>query len=669
MKTLKNIFSVLLAVIAMTTVASCSDDPEYTPAENEGVKSHVYFAGSSSQTIEVEPGVTSFELTLERQDATDAQTVELSVTANEDNKFVCPATASFAAGEATTKITINLSSPEEGKYYSFAVQVAGEDLSSYTQGYREKKVSFAIMKWESIGEGYWVGNAVIRFFGVDQLPMKVAIEKAVTTTETRFRFASPYARTASVVGNIGESDYEWFDGYPYNDPADVVAGEYTFLIICDSKGNASLTPTNMGMDWGYGMFSTGSIYPSVSSNIASYPLGTYDKDAGTVSFPVNSLYVSMANYNNGSKYPTTLPACLYLSDDAFINNQSKEVDYEEDFTWNAVAKSAGFFESTAVQETWIQEVEIAKEQEEGATTILYRFPSLYADGANIVFFHDTKENMLSMPKAQLTGMISIGGADVYMDLKSGSVSENNVFTMNIDFYTLGSDGKKASELGTVTETFSWGYTGTAYQDLLPGKTVADYTGNWVAPVLNLSTGATGNVLVTITPMDGEPNAVVIKGLSALSNYDDSVIATYEADGMLYLGAQNAQPFSGYDVILSMFDINSPGSFDLNNYLIGGITADGKFAFVDAPDNSKTVNSVRFLALQNGSPYSWINSYVPYKMEWAPYVPTRATEQLISSKAEIMPLDNVQERSGKTIRKNFGAVKSAKTMKDNLSAPL
>ena len=50
--------------------------------------------------------------------------------------------------------------------------------------------------------------------------------------------------------------------------------EYTFVIDVTKEG-ASLKPVQYGMDWGYGMFSGGSVYGNLSTNINSYPCLLY----------------------------------------------------------------------------------------------------------------------------------------------------------------------------------------------------------------------------------------------------------------------------------------------------------------------------------------------------------------------------------------------------------
>lgn len=436
MKSIKYILSMTFALSAIAIFTSCGEDePKYMPAEQESGKAHIVFSGNESQTIEVEPGISSFQLSLERPNAENAASVSLSVKNNEDNVFVVPASVEFASGETTADFTVGLSNPEEGKYYNLTLCLDGE-LSDYTSGYREKQVSFAIMKWESLGIGYWQSNGIATIFSADVMTMAVEVETAVTSTSVRFRFDNPYDEIATDMGYIGDSDYKWYKGYPFNEEGDFQTLDNKFLIICDTKGQASFTPANMGMDWGYGMFSMGSV---------DGKYGKYNEAAGTISFAGDALFTQMANWGSVKNGGT-----LYLGDEAFLNNQTKEIDYENDFTWNTVTEALGTFKSAAQDGNWTQELQTAEENPQ-----LFRFPSLYAEGMNIVFYCD-EDGLITMPKKQKTGLKGLGNLDVYVDLVSGSINEDKVYTFKLNFYTVDKDGNKVGEMGTMTEEFVWG---------------------------------------------------------------------------------------------------------------------------------------------------------------------------------------------------------------------
>ena len=105
-------------------------------------------------------------------------TVDVTVINNEENIFICPSTVSFAAGEKTAKLTVEAPSAAEGITYNLQLALSGNDVSNYSSGYHEISVNFAILKWESIGTGYYLDGTVSNFFKVDpSVPMAVEIEK------------------------------------------------------------------------------------------------------------------------------------------------------------------------------------------------------------------------------------------------------------------------------------------------------------------------------------------------------------------------------------------------------------------------------------------------------------------------------------------------------------
>lgn len=311
MKYMNKIFSLLM--VALMAVACDPDAENYIPGELEEGCQGICFAGNYTQTVEVEPGVTSFTLTLKRTVTDVAGTVDIKVLNNEENVFVCPSTASFAAGEETTTLTIETPSAVAGVLYNLKLAVSGDNTSKYASGYNEISANFSIIKWESIGTGYYLDGTVSTFFGVDPtMPMAVKLERAETANSVRFRFDSPFARVATAM-----DEYGGYDGYPYNEEGDVVPGKYVFTIDITSQG-AALSPVDLGMAWAYGMFSIGSVYGNLSTNIATYPLGVYNEKAKCITFPAKSLHIKMVDYKDGAASPCSNPSYLYLDGESYL---------------------------------------------------------------------------------------------------------------------------------------------------------------------------------------------------------------------------------------------------------------------------------------------------------------------------------------------------------------
>lgn len=315
-----NKFFLSLAGAAMMMLASCGNEDlelgNSTTTPLDPSVASVEFSASNKTTFEVDPADPTFTVTMTRK-ATDAATYKIVVENNEENAFIVPATVAFAEGETKANVQIQMApDAKQGEPLSLTLAIDESDANPYTTGLKSYTLNTTIIKWESIGKGYWLGNLINTFFGVTPLiPMYVEIEAAETATAKKFRFTSPYAFVATA-----EDDNGAYNGYPYNQSGNL-DGNVEKFVITVTKDGASLAPVNLGMDYGYGSFSIGQIYGNLSSNIQSYPLGVYTETetGGNITFPASSLYISMAKYNDGGKYPASAgPSYLYLSEADYL---------------------------------------------------------------------------------------------------------------------------------------------------------------------------------------------------------------------------------------------------------------------------------------------------------------------------------------------------------------
>jgi hypothetical protein len=222
-----------------------------------------------------------------------------------DDVFDFPSTVDFAAGEATATITVTAPRAEAGVNYSLVLGIAEADRSIYGQGFREVAFDFSIMKWESLGTGYFLDGCISTFWGVDPtIPMAVEIEKTTTAAGDRFRFESPFAHVSTGVDEAGLG----YIGYPYNETGD--CDEQAHMIVIDITPKGALwNTTEIGMNWGYG--------PITISPLA---YGVYDAGQGYIAFPAGSLGIEMTDYNPGDPSSTANDTYLFLSAEAFLNS-------------------------------------------------------------------------------------------------------------------------------------------------------------------------------------------------------------------------------------------------------------------------------------------------------------------------------------------------------------
>lgn len=213
------------------------------------------------------------------------------------------------------------------------VEVPQEYISLYKEN--ADKVSFTTeytrVKWESIGEGYWIDGNINTLFGVQPLPLVVEIEKTISLDgkTIRYRFDSPFAYECT-----GQDELGGYIGYPYIDNGENFCGDEKShkFVVTVTKDGASLAKTNTGMSMaGFGSFIIGQVVGNLSNadgvitDTDTYPLGKVEagkvvdgkETPGKITWPKNSLFVMMTEYQGGYVAPAGNPSILFLSADDY----------------------------------------------------------------------------------------------------------------------------------------------------------------------------------------------------------------------------------------------------------------------------------------------------------------------------------------------------------------
>lgn len=130
---LKKLF--LFAAVAIASVmTSCSSSDDFTPGQPAG-KNNVYFADNSNVTMALTQK--SFDVTLERADASSALSVPVEVLNAGDIFTISSTTAEFAAGAKTATISVSVAdSMKLNTAYTFSLRIPEE----YTNPYAEQEV-------------------------------------------------------------------------------------------------------------------------------------------------------------------------------------------------------------------------------------------------------------------------------------------------------------------------------------------------------------------------------------------------------------------------------------------------------------------------------------------------------------------------------------------------
>ncbi|MBR4857288.1 MAG: hypothetical protein IKU94_11780 [Bacteroidaceae bacterium] len=134
MKSIKNIFNALLALVVVAGFASCADEPEYTPAgQLEGMQ--VYFPATNPSQFDLEQKDSSFEIEVSREVADADANIAIAVTCSNDANYTFPSTVNFKAGEKTAKLNVAYkgSQMEYAVYDTIAISIADQkNVSPYS---------------------------------------------------------------------------------------------------------------------------------------------------------------------------------------------------------------------------------------------------------------------------------------------------------------------------------------------------------------------------------------------------------------------------------------------------------------------------------------------------------------------------------------------------------
>ena len=288
---MKNLFKytfVALAGLMGMVFSACTNDYTYDPATVSG--SQVYFSDQLPTIQEISTKASSFEVEVLRVDTKDAISVPLTVTKPDNSIFTIPSSVSFAAGQASAKISIGYdpANVEYGNYEDITLSIADANLATI-YGLSSYSFKAGATAWVDYGTALYREDLMTAIFNVDNIVYEVPIQKNVVE-EGYYRLVNPYGKP-----------------YAYNDPGDFDETTDSYLTINATDPDwvyveDSPTTTN----WGYGVFSMTSYVQGYMNN--GYTLDFIKSNApqlfgklkdGVITMPAESMLINMAAYNNG----------------------------------------------------------------------------------------------------------------------------------------------------------------------------------------------------------------------------------------------------------------------------------------------------------------------------------------------------------------------------------
>ena len=284
MKALKNIFYVLLGTMAVVSVASCSDSPDYDEAATP-TNEQVFFPNTNPQALRLSGSEKSFDVIVKRANTKGALSVALD--AEGDSLLSVPGSVSFADGQDEAKLTVGYDLATLGYDNPQDLTIALKDANQGTPyGISSYKVNVIIPSpWTSLGQATVTDDLITCFFGVDNVSFKVEIQEN-DLAPGYYRLVNPYTTC-----------------YPYNGPDEFDASQTYYLYIhAEDPDKVWFERQALGNDYGYGMWNAWSRADWALSR-GDDPTPWYGTlKNGEITFPANGILVSMADYKEAGLY-------------------------------------------------------------------------------------------------------------------------------------------------------------------------------------------------------------------------------------------------------------------------------------------------------------------------------------------------------------------------------
>lgn len=481
---INKIYFSFMAMLAMMLTA-CSSDDDYRWASVSGTE--VYFSNTLESTVELSADANSFNVPLNRIDASEELTVNLNVTQEEGSILSIPTSVTFAKGEKETTITVNYEPTAivYGNYEELSIQIADEKLTTPygAATYTFKAGATAWMDW---GMGFYREDCMTTFFGVDNPIGEVMIQRNVIE-EGKYRMVNAYG-----------------EAYAYNEPGDWDDSQDYYITIDATDPNyVYVEKSNTGMDWSYGEVSIqsmvsfylgkGNTLEAIKNEHPEY-FGTL-KD-GVITMPAESMLISMADHKEGGWFVSNANGLFAVAlPGSVIADYSAEVSYNGIYT-NAAGEVFAIGNLTLGNDANTVKavvVENDDDADEVATAI----------AAGEIEAIDVNSGNIALPIGDLTGELQI----VVAVIADNAVQ--TVATAKFEYYGGGAEPWTSLGTGYYTDDFVvplYTEEGAPYTYKVEIQESTDVPGlyrivNAYAPVANAFGEAGGNENITIHAED------------------------------------------------------------------------------------------------------------------------------------------------------------------------
>lgn len=155
MKTINKIFGVLTFSCLLLGMGACTDECDYTPAQQvsaDCIKASFVTDGEFMELNTDAPK--SITVTVTRENTSGEATVALNVLQNDANVFQIPESVTFAAGQATATFEVAFPEAEIGLEYTYSIALDADAVDPYSQNtIASTSGTIQIIQWNLLGTG------------------------------------------------------------------------------------------------------------------------------------------------------------------------------------------------------------------------------------------------------------------------------------------------------------------------------------------------------------------------------------------------------------------------------------------------------------------------------------------------------------------------------------
>ena len=289
--------SFIVMAIALTAgfFASCSTEGAWEAYDTTSEPTYSFEQKTSNYVLTPVDTVEQVVVKVFRNNANGNVTLPLDVKVSHDILTYDTAAVTFENGKDFAEFVINVdyANIALGTKYTASVAFVVDSLNYFEHnasltGNNSTSISIQVeYNWQSIGKALYTEDvAGSPGFGLDCLTYEVEVEQAVENP------------------NIIRMKNAYGAAFPYNEPGDYdTKKDYYITFNCEDPEGVYIDGwCEMGMDWGYGMFSMTSYGYYLMANGNSFDqvkaagyMGTLDENL-CITFPVKGLVMQMADW-------------------------------------------------------------------------------------------------------------------------------------------------------------------------------------------------------------------------------------------------------------------------------------------------------------------------------------------------------------------------------------